>query len=170
MGEEIRDDDFFLLKVSERPKAEQIFEGILLKSKSQYEELKVKLLANLYSNACFDNSLTPSIISFYMQTLDRVTYEHIITLYEFVLIGDETNWVDGDISYFFQHDKEVGIHIIELRSLSMISEGFWGDSVLGATTIGANFIKAIGFEKVYTDRRPHIVADYEARKKMKAGN
>jgi hypothetical protein len=101
-GDEIRDDDRFRMKVSERPKAEQIFEGVLLKSKSQYEQLKFKLLANLYSNACFDKSLSTSIISFYMQALDRITYEHIITLYVFVLIGDGAKWVDGDTSYFFQ--------------------------------------------------------------------
>jgi hypothetical protein len=52
----------------------------------------------------------------------------------------------------------------------MISEGFWGDSILGATTIGSNFINSIGFKKIYTERRPHIVAAYEARENLKNGD
>lgn len=48
---------------------------------------------------------------------------------------------------FSKKNKEVGIHNIELRSLSMISEGFWGGYILGATTIGSNFINSIGFKK-----------------------
>ena len=62
----IRDDEFFRFSVGRRKKFEELFEAILLKSKDQYEEEKVKFFSNLYANGCIDTSLTPQTISLFI--------------------------------------------------------------------------------------------------------
>lgn len=161
-GDSVRDDDFFRVKTGARPKAEEFFEGVLLKAKLQFEEIKIQLLANLYSSACFDATLTYSLISFFMQMLDRLTFEHLVTLKEFVKLGDNSAWQDNDLAYFYSKSPDVGIHIQELKSLSMLSDGFFGDAQLMATKIGHKFIKSIDFKDNIELFSVHVVSENAA--------
>lgn len=52
-GKEPRKDGFFESKIDNKPKAEEIFEGILIKSQLQYQEKKIRILSNIFANAAF---------------------------------------------------------------------------------------------------------------------
>ncbi|MDN4524414.1 hypothetical protein [Fictibacillus fluitans] len=52
-GQPLRDDDFFDLKMNSRSYSEELFEGVLLRSKNEHEEKKVVYIANIFSNSVF---------------------------------------------------------------------------------------------------------------------
>lgn len=52
-GQEMRQDDFFESTLNSRSGSEELFEGVLLSSKNEHEEKKVKYIANIFSNSVF---------------------------------------------------------------------------------------------------------------------
>lgn len=58
-GERLRQDDFFEADEINRSKAEELFEGILLKCKSEYEEKKIIYITRIYENVAFDPAIRP---------------------------------------------------------------------------------------------------------------
>src|SRR5690606_38389992 len=53
-GEEQRNDGFFD-PINGRSKAEELFEGVLIKCKNEYQEKKIKFISSIYSNTVFDS-------------------------------------------------------------------------------------------------------------------
>src|SRR3954454_17348052 len=56
-GERPRDDGFFDRRGELRPDAEELLEGVLREAAASYEELKVPLLAHLFSSVAHDESV-----------------------------------------------------------------------------------------------------------------
>ncbi|WP_116473260.1 hypothetical protein [Zobellella maritima] len=156
-GEQPRDDDFFRLRIGGRPKADELFEAMLLKSKSQYEEYKVRFYANLFVTACFDERLNAAMVSWFMEVLDRLTFSQIETLNEFVVLGSESKWVWGHLNQIAKVDPVVAAHLEQLKSMRLLSLDHWGDTPIEATDIAKTFIKSIQFDSPFETADRHII-------------
>jgi hypothetical protein len=80
-GEKPRNDGFFETRKSAlRPDAEEVFEGVLLKSKNEHEEKKVKIFANTFANIAFAPDLKVGEANHILRTIESVTYRQICLL------------------------------------------------------------------------------------------
>lgn len=78
-GDEIRNDDFFDEKGS-RSSAEEVFEGVLIKSHNEHEEKKTEYYANIFSTAAFDARFTPESLNHFLSISERLTYRQLCQL------------------------------------------------------------------------------------------
>jgi hypothetical protein len=79
-GESIRDDDFFENEFEARSKADEVFEGVLLKSKDSYQEKKVPYLGKFFANTAFDSKLSAERANLFLNLFERVTYRQLCLL------------------------------------------------------------------------------------------
>ena len=156
-GLEPRDDNFFRIRTNYRPKAEELFEAMMLKSKNQYEEHKVHFYANLFANACFDEKLSSDTVSWFMLVLDKLTFSHIETLNEFVLLGSNSRWVWGHLNAIADKSHVVAAQLEELKGMGLLSLDHWGDTPIEATPIAVQFIQSIGFSNPFS-KSDHIIS------------
>lgn len=148
-GLKIRNDDFFRSPVGYRKPAEELFEGMLVKARNQYEEAKVEFFSNLYANGCVDHDLSPQMISLFILILDRLSFNHLDLLNRFELLGSESLW-QANHAYILQKENPLlPTCIEELKSLNLINPTFWGDSPLVITDLGKRFIKSIEFKAIF---------------------
>jgi len=78
-GEELRNDDFFDA-TDGRSKAEELFEGVLIKCKNEYQEKKIKFISNIYSNAVFDNNLSSENANQILTIAETLSYREMSIL------------------------------------------------------------------------------------------
>ena len=161
-GIEPRDDDFFRLRIGYRPKAEDLFEAMMIKSKNQYEEHKVYFYANLFANACFDESLSSDTVSWFMLVLDKLTFSHIETLNEFVVLGGNSKWEWRHLNTIAEHSHVVAAHLEELKGMRLLSLDHWGDTPIEATPIAIQFINSIGFSNPFDSQHDHAIRSNNA--------
>lgn len=148
-GLQIRNDDFFISPVGYRKPAEELFEGMLVKARNQYEEAKVEFFSNLYANGCVDPDLSPQMISLFILILDRLSFNHLDLLNRFEILGQESLWQANDV-YTLQKENPLLLTCIEeLKSLNLITPTFWGDSPLLITDLGEKFINSIEFKDIF---------------------
>jgi hypothetical protein len=81
-GEEIRNDDFFDEK-EPRSSAEEILEGVMIKSHNEHEEKKAKYYANIFVTAAFDTRFTPESLNHFLSLAERLTYRQLCILQVF---------------------------------------------------------------------------------------
>jgi len=79
-GAEPRSDDFWDPDASGRSDATQLFEGILLKCKSEYEEKKLPFLAAIFSNVAFRNDIDGVTANYVLERATRLTYRQICAI------------------------------------------------------------------------------------------
>lgn len=79
-GKKIRNDDFFKKDFSNRSKAEEIFEGVLIKSKNDHEEKKIKYYGNLFANIAFYQHIDIGTANSFLTIAERLTYQQIVLL------------------------------------------------------------------------------------------
>jgi len=95
-----RDDDFFTPIENNRSKAEELFEGILLKCKNEYEEKKIKYVSNIYGNVVFDESVNPENVNQILFIAQQLTYRQLLIL---ALIGqnkeNKFDLLDSEMGY-----------------------------------------------------------------------
>lgn len=79
-GKEIRKDGFF---EGERSSAEELFEGVLVKSKNSYQEEKIKYIGNLYGNCVFNSQISSEFTHTLLGIADKINYRQmkILQLY-----------------------------------------------------------------------------------------
>ena len=70
----LRQDGFFNFDEINRSKAEELFEGILLKCKNEFEEKKIKYISNIYKNVTFDNSINPDNANQVLNLAQQLSY------------------------------------------------------------------------------------------------
>lgn len=75
-GEHPRDDGFFD-NSGLRSEAEELFEGVLIKSKNEYQEKKVRILGNIFANVVFYSGLSAGEASYILNVTERLTYRQI---------------------------------------------------------------------------------------------
>ncbi|MGI2110723.1 hypothetical protein ACRN9C_15150 [Shewanella frigidimarina] len=157
LGSEPRDDDFFRMRIGYRPKAEDLFEAMMIKSKNQYEEHKVHFYANLFANACFDEGLSTDTVSWFMLVIDKLTFSHIETLNEFVALGSNSKWQWGHLNTIAENSHVVAAQLEELKGMRLLSLDHWGDTPIEATPIAVQFINAIGFSNPFDSQYDHVI-------------
>ncbi len=84
----LRQDGFFNFDKINRSKAEELFEGILLKCKNEYEEKKIKYISNIYKNVAFDNTIYPDNANQILNSVQQFSYRQLSIL---SLVGQNEN-------------------------------------------------------------------------------
>ena len=82
-GLPLRSDDFFDEDASRRSKAEELLEGVLLKSKNAHEEKKARYLGNLFGNIAFTEEADIGLANFALSLTERMTYRQMCSLWLF---------------------------------------------------------------------------------------
>lgn len=75
-----REDGFFEAQGDERPAAEEILEGVLLKARDAYEEKKVSLLGVLYAQVAFHPEVSPAHANHLIELASRLTYRQLAVM------------------------------------------------------------------------------------------
>ena len=80
-GEHPRNDGFFQTQqYASRTSAEEIFEGVLLKSKNEHEEKKVRIFGNIFANISFTPGLGGGEANHILQIAENLTYRQMCLL------------------------------------------------------------------------------------------
>lgn len=79
-GQGPRQDGFFDPIHGGRSSAEELFEGVLLKSKNEHEEKKLHLFGHLFAVVCFAPGISPGEANLILKDLQELTYWHLCTL------------------------------------------------------------------------------------------
>jgi len=72
--------DFFAQKGGAQDNGEQLFEGILLKARGEYEEKKIQCFGRFFANLTFADDVSSSVASLLIKTLERLTYRQLVFL------------------------------------------------------------------------------------------
>jgi len=147
-GDKPRGDGFFETSQGSRPKAEELFEGALLKAKSEHEEKKLPLFANFFSSIVFRSDISADDANWMLQLLERLNFSHFSILYAFYQIGEQCPWKDNKLSAFAASHPITLAQIAELKSNSLLLRGFWGDYSVKITDLGRILIELIRFNNV----------------------
>ncbi|MCH4242990.1 hypothetical protein [Acinetobacter gerneri] len=148
-GLQVRNDDFFRSPIGHRKPAEELFEGMIIKSRNQYEEAKIEFFSNLYANGCVDTELSQQMISLFILILDRLSFNHLDILNRFEILGQESLWQYNDVYILQKENILLPTCIKELQNLNLIFPTFWGDAPLVITDLGRVFIKSIDFNDIF---------------------
>ncbi len=81
-GESVRDDNFFDSE-TRRSSADEILEGVIIKSRNDHEEKKAKFYANIFTTSAFDKRFTPESINHALVIAQRLTYRQLCLLHLF---------------------------------------------------------------------------------------
>ena len=79
-GEKPREDGFFSEETKGRSSAEEIFEGVLQKSKNEHQEKKIKLLGNFFANVAFSPDVSVSEANHLLRIAESLTYRQMCLL------------------------------------------------------------------------------------------
>lgn len=147
-----RNDDFFVQVFDSRPKAEEIFEGILLKSKNEHEEKKVKHISNIFANAVFMSDISSNEANHLLNIAERLTYNQmcLLSLFERKLLIPvidlrESDYGDWDETIKIPNNTISTIQeIFELYNLGLVNRidpgNKYGSALLGCGYVAPNRI------------------------------
>jgi hypothetical protein len=79
-GERVREDGFFENLQFGASVAEEIFDGVLQKSKSDHEERKARHYGKFFSNLAFDTTCSRDESNYFLHLLERLTYSQLIII------------------------------------------------------------------------------------------
>ncbi len=80
-GEVPRNDDFFVRNdESSFSNAGEIFEGVLLKSKNQHQEKKIKFISRIFTNTAFQVEISVAEANHVLQIVENMTYRQMCLL------------------------------------------------------------------------------------------
>ncbi|OXB03820.1 hypothetical protein B0A81_17620 [Flavobacterium plurextorum] len=90
-GEQIRQDNFFDNQ-NGRSNAEELFEGVILKCKDQYQEKKIHFLSKIYEKTVFDENITYGTANQVLSLAESFTYRKmcIVSFYKRINDYDRT--------------------------------------------------------------------------------
>ncbi|WMN84087.1 hypothetical protein [Vibrio parahaemolyticus] len=83
-----REDGFFEGSDIKRSDAEDLLEGMLLKSKASFEERKVPFAGWFYSNLIFRDDVDLNRASYFLQVFEKLTYRQLCLINIFSRIGN----------------------------------------------------------------------------------
>lgn len=78
-GQKPRDDGFFEADDA-RPASEELLEGTLKKARDEYEEKKVYMLGNFYSNLVFSPGVSVQEANYYLRLFETLTYRQLCVI------------------------------------------------------------------------------------------
>src|SRR5207245_7578611 len=107
-GERVRSDGFFDEKPSSRSDAEEVAEGVLLKSQREPEEKKIPYMAHLLSSVAFDPEISAQMAHQITKAAEQLTYRQFCILklaimkQEFGLRGEDYRQQDAFARELYQ--------------------------------------------------------------------
>lgn len=78
--EKIRDDDFFDKETFNRSKAEELFEGTLLKCSNQFQEKKIQFISRIFEKTIFDKTISSESANQLLVISDSLTFRKLCIL------------------------------------------------------------------------------------------
>lgn len=156
-GELLRNDaSFNEANSDERSAAEELFEGVLLKCKSEYEEKKTFYIQNIFVNIAFNSEISPDAAYSLLSIVDRLTYRQICLL---ALLGRfeeykiEPSIIRNNLRVMSNNNTPAMFLIQEFNDLE--SYGFFdelmGDDTAYLSRMGQIAFKLLGLESVPTE-------------------
>ena len=115
-GDKPRNDGFFTTETGEPSSAEEIFEGILLKSKNEHEEKKIRLLGNFFANLAFLPEISAAEANYLLKIAEGLTYRQMCLLMLFYIKPDM------DVSPFRKLDYSDSEQSINPELITLLQE------------------------------------------------
>jgi hypothetical protein len=166
-GENLRNDDFFVRKDdNSSSNAEEIFEGVLLKSKNQNQEKKIKFISGIFTNAAFQDEISVAEANHILQVVENITYRQmcLLSLFERKNELEDINLLNISLSEMQDEEMVMSIDLLsilqetfQLHSLGLIARSNvvseQKDSfVSGGIGYGVNYEAMFGLDDVAPNR------------------
>ena len=145
-GDSLRGDGFFDEKATGRKDAEEVIESLLLKCQRDPEEKKIKYMANLLSNICFDPTVDVDTAHQIIKAAEQLTYRQLCIL-KICVIKDSFSLREGDYRDQGRSSKNLYPILYECYNLSLTGYiSFGGDVAFGPTDVkpGKMNVQGIG--------------------------
>ena len=115
IGEHPREDEFFAAQEGgQRPPAEELLEGVLLKARDAYEEKKVKYLGTLFALVAFRAEISPAHANHLLGVASRLTYRQLVVLAVATDDGGRTRLRDSSYRSDDQATQALGVEGVGL--------------------------------------------------------
>jgi hypothetical protein len=118
-GELLRDDGWFESKGQRRSDATEILEGVLLKSRDEYEERKLPLLARILENLAFWPGVSAAEASSLIRSWERISYRQACILALFARADNANKLPLRDGDYGAGRAKD-----LPLETISILNDTF----------------------------------------------
>lgn len=79
-GDALRSDGFWSPEIANRSQAEQLFEGVLLRCKSEHEEKKLPYIASIFANVAFRSDISGETANYVLERATRLTYRQVCAI------------------------------------------------------------------------------------------
>jgi hypothetical protein len=169
-GQKPRNDDFFNKKNNVQAKAAELYEGMLLKAKSEHEEKKVSIYANLFSSLCFREDISSDEGNWMLFCIERFNYRHFNILYAFYELGTQSLWEWNTVYSLPKEHSVLRAQIEDLKNNNLLSPDFWGDSPVKIMELGKDFIELIDFSALKDDSYEKIFEIIKSKNNNKKSN
>ena len=111
-----RDDGFFDTPQPDGGSdAEEVLEGVLRKSQTEYEELKLEYFARFWANTCIDKTFSLANLNYLIKLAEQLTYRHLTII---SLVGKMANADNANIyNLRVQNYENSGIKLVDDTAL-----------------------------------------------------
>lgn len=173
-GKQIRSDDFFN-NDNRRSSAEELFEGVLIKCKDEYQEKKIKFISRIFESTIFNPDISPESANQILASAENFTYRKlcIISFYGqkdkifdvSLLMNDTYSWYPNvefslEIEMLKQDIYElVNLGIIDTDNLMMTSSNDVIPNRFKLTKIGLNLFEIMKLSEISKDE---LIPIYES--------
>lgn len=161
----VRKDGFFDERCNNRSSAEEILEGVFLKSKESYQENKVKHFGYFYANLAFNSNISVEEANYLLELFERLTYRQICLLWLFKSIDNkilrQTDLKRQKISSKTWTILQEIYELIQLNLIRQVNQDgetdfFWGlgainPSKIALTRLGLNVFDFFSLDELETD-------------------
>lgn len=174
--------ELFESRSNEISDAEELFEGVLLKCKNQYQERKLKFVANIFIASTFDKTISAVAANQILNVAESLTYRKLCIL-AFYGIKDEA-YVSDEImieAYSWYENKQFfsDLEILKQDIFELMNQGlltndntatFTSDDVIPGkytlTDIGKVYFKTMGLSEIDKEETDMIFEELKYRKEF----
>lgn len=110
-------EDLFAIGDKRRSDGEELFEGVLIKARDEYEERKLQHLALFYANLIFDGSVSATTAHRLVKTISQLTYRQLVYL---SLVAEEKMVDVGGLRSHERH-ADADIEAFKLEEMDLLS-------------------------------------------------
>lgn len=179
-GKQTNNDFLNMIEEGKRTSAEELYEGILIKAKNEFQEKKIKHVGAIFANCIFTKDVTPEDVNHLLSAVEKLTYRklRIIALYgkkEYIfpernIMKDPYIWYDN-ISFslstraVLQDIFELGnFGIIDFQRLHVTDHLSLTPERFQLTDLGEQYFELMGLDEISPqEMEPEIDAiEYKA--------
>lgn len=165
-GHPLRDDGFFVSADSNRSPGEELFEGVLMRARDQYQERKLRHFGYFLANLAFAEHVSPNTAHLLLLKFERLTYRQLCILsavarhspldVENLLRPQHT---DPDIESLKREEME--LHEVDIGNLGLLrAAGEWSAVV---SPLGALLHELAGLEEISSEEIDPLVSQLTRR-------